>query len=72
MNIDIALVGQFFLLSAIVTMVLCYQLGKRKTQNVKTTLLVGFLLSLTPPLGLLYVDFLSLKNDVITNKPTNY
>jgi len=66
------LVGQFFLLSAIVTMALCYQLAKRKTQNPKATLFIGLLLSLTPPLGLLFVAILSLKNDVLQNRSSDY
>jgi len=48
-----------------------FYLGKRKTQNVKTTTFIGFLLSFIPPLGLIFIAVLALKNDVINNTTSN-
>ena len=71
MNINATLLGQFILLSVIVISGLSYYLGKRKTQNVKTTTFIGFLLSFMPPLGLIFVAVLALKNNVSNNKASN-
>jgi Na+-driven multidrug efflux pump len=71
MNINATLLGQFILLSVIVISGLSYYLGKRKTQNVKTTTFIGFLLSFMPPLGLIFVAVLVLKNDVSNDEASN-
>lgn len=67
MNINATILGQFIFISMIVITGLSFYLGKRKTQNVKTTTFIGFLLSFIPPLGLIFVAVLALKNDVINN-----
>jgi Na+-driven multidrug efflux pump len=71
MNINATLLGQFILLSVIVISGLSYYLGKRKTQNVKTTTFIGFLLSFMPPFGLIFVAVLVLKNDVSNDEASN-
>ncbi|GAA77510.1 MULTISPECIES: hypothetical protein [unclassified Pseudoalteromonas] len=71
MNINATILGQFILISIIVISGLSYYLGKRKTQNVKTTTFIGCLLSFIPPLGLIFVAVLALKNDVSNNKASN-
>jgi hypothetical protein len=71
MNINATLLGQFILLSVIIISGLSYYLGKRKTQNVKTITFIGFLLSFMPPLGLIFVAILALKNDVSTISTSN-
>jgi Na+-driven multidrug efflux pump len=67
MDINATILGQFIFISMIIITGLSYYLGKRKTQNVKTTTFVGFLLSFIPPLGLIFVAVLVLKNDVASN-----
>ena len=71
MNINATLLGQFILISVIVISGLSYYLGKRKTQNVKTTTFIGFLLSFMLTLGLIFVAVLALKNDVSNNNASN-
>lgn len=45
---------------------LSYSLGRRKTKNPLASGVVGFLLSLVPPLGLIYLMMLFLKDEVPT------
>ena len=45
---------------------LSYYLGTTKTENPITSAVIGFLLSLIPPLGLIYLVILSLKEEVTT------
>ena len=75
MNLNATLLGQsfvffvFFILYAILLVGgLSYYLGKRKTQNPKVTAVIGVLLSFIPPLALIYIAVLVLKNDVEKNK----
>lgn len=44
---------------------LSYYLGKRKTNDPKVIALVGVLLCITPPLNLVYLFVLTLKNDEV-------
>lgn len=71
MDINATILGQFIFISMIVITGLSYYLGKRKTQNVKPTTFIGFLLSFMPPLGLIFVAVLALKNDVSNNNASN-
>jgi len=66
-NINATLLGEFIILSVIIITSLSYYLGKRKTQNAKTTTFIGFLSSVIPPLGLIFIAVLALKNDVSNN-----
>jgi len=45
-----------------------YYLGKRKTSNPKIATLIGVALCITPPLNLVYLIVLMLKNDIVVNK----
>jgi Na+-driven multidrug efflux pump len=71
MNINATILGQFIFISMFVITGLSFYLGKRKTQNVKITTFIGFLLSFMPPLGLIFVAVLALKNDVSNNNASN-
>jgi hydrogenase-4 membrane subunit HyfE len=51
----------------IVTSVLSYYLGKRKTNTPKMATLIGMLLAFIPSLGLIYIAILVLKNDINQN-----
>ena len=42
-----------------------YYLGKRKTSTPKMAALIGVLLCITPPLNIVYLIVLMLKNDLI-------
>jgi F0F1-type ATP synthase assembly protein I len=64
MNINATLVGEIILISAIVVGALCYHLGKRKTNTPKMAAIIGVLLSFAPPLNLIYLAVLVLKNDL--------
>lgn len=63
-NINATLMGQFMLLFIILITVISYFLGKKKTSTPKMTAFIGFLLAFIPPLGLIYIAFLVLKNDL--------
>ena len=69
-NINATLLGEFIILSVIIITSLSYYLGKRKTQNAKITTFIGFLSSFIPPLGLIFIAVLALKNDVSNNAPS--
>lgn len=43
--------------------VLSYKLGMNKTENAKRAGIIGFLLSFIPPLALIYIAVLLLKQD---------
>ncbi|RUO68751.1 hypothetical protein [Idiomarina ramblicola] len=44
--------------------ILSYYLGKRKTQTPKLATLIGFILAFIPPLALIYIAVLVIKDDV--------
>lgn len=64
MNINATLIGELVVISVLVVGFLSFYLGKRKTNSPKLAALIGVLLSLIPPLGLIYIVFLVLKNDI--------
>ncbi len=68
MNINATLLGEIIFISVIVIGILSYYLGKRKTNTPKMATLIGVLLSIIPPLGLIYLAILVLKNDINQNK----
>jgi len=47
----------------ILVTIISLKLGRTKTDNPRMTAFVGFLLSLFPPLGLIYLAVLGLKED---------
>ena len=71
MNINATLLGEIIFISVIVivivTGVLSYYLGKRKTNTPKMATFIGVLLAFIPPLGLIYIAILVLKNDIDQN-----
>ena len=64
MNINITFIGQLIIFSMFIVGGLSYYLGKQKTSNPKIAALIGVLLCITPPLNLVYIVVLLLKNDI--------
>ena len=64
MNINATLFGQIVVVLALIMAGLCYYLGKRKTQTMLLAAVVGVLTAFIPPLALLYLAALVLKNDI--------
>ena len=63
MNINATLLGEFIALFALIMGVVCYYLGRRKTQTPVLAGLLGVVLSIIPPFGLVYLVVLVLKKD---------
>ncbi|RTR33241.1 hypothetical protein EKG39_05695 [Shewanella atlantica] len=66
MNINATILGQVILFTAVVVGILSFYLGKRKTQTPILATIIGIILSFIPPLALVYLAALVLKNDVET------
>lgn len=64
MNINATLLGEFIILFALIIGAVCYYLGRRKTQTPVLAGLLGVVLSIIPPFGLIYLVVLVLKKDV--------
>lgn len=64
MNINATFVGEFIALFALIMAAVCYYLGRRKTQTPVLAALLGFVLSIVPLFGLIYLVVLLLKKDV--------
>ncbi|WP_126165872.1 hypothetical protein [Shewanella khirikhana] len=64
MNIDATLAGLVILVFALLMGAVSYYLGCRKTQTPILTAVLGMLLSLIPPLALIFVAVLVFKKDV--------
>lgn len=69
MNINATIVGEFIALFALAMAAMCYYLGRRKTQTPLLAALLGFILSIVPPFGLLYLIVLLFKKDIVTTSP---
>jgi len=67
MNINATIIGQLVFFSIFIVGPLSYYLGKRKTSTPKIATLVGVLLCIVPPLNIVYIIVLMLKNDVVSN-----
>jgi hypothetical protein len=67
MDINMTLFGNFVFFSMFILGGLSYYLGKRKTSTPKIATLVGIILCVVPPLNIVYLIVLMLKNDVVTN-----
>lgn len=71
MNISATFIGEliFYSLILFVPLIgfLSFYLGKRKTFSPKVIALVGVVLSIVPPLGLIYLGALALKEDINQN-----
>jgi len=68
MEFDVKVLGQVLLAFAIVMAVICYFLGKRKTNNPLLAAFIGAVFSLVPPVAFIYLAILSLKEDLDTSK----
>ncbi|MCC2605446.1 hypothetical protein [Planctobacterium marinum] len=64
MNINATLYGKVFLVLAIFMAVFCYYFGKRKTQTPVVTSVLGFFTAIFPPLALIFLIVLVLKDDL--------
>tara|TARA_R110000744_G_scaffold352311_1_gene458369 strand:+ start:401 stop:613 length:213 start_codon:yes stop_codon:yes gene_type:complete len=62
------LVGELIVYSMFIVGGLSYYLGKRKTSHPKIATLIGVVLCITPPLNLVYLIVLMLK-DKVTSSP---
>lgn len=58
------LVGQFIMVLAVIMAVVCFYLGKRKTQTPVLASIIGFFTALIPPLAIIYLIVLVVKKDV--------
>jgi len=61
------LLTEIIFISIVVVGFLSFYLGKRKTNSPKIVTLIGVLLAIFPPLGLIYLAILVLKNDINQN-----
>jgi len=64
LNINATLLGEFITLFALIMGAVCYYLGRRKTQTPVLAGLLGVILSILPPFGLVYLVVLVLKKDL--------
>ncbi|MDT3321910.1 hypothetical protein Q4Q52_19440 [Shewanella sp. SP1S2-4] len=70
MNINATLLGEIMIVFILVVGVLSYYLGRRKTQTPILAGLLGLVLSIIPPFGLVYLVVLVLKKDVGSTSET--
>lgn len=63
MDINMTLFGQLLFISFIIVGCLSYYLGKRKTSTPKIATFIGVVLCITPPLNIVYLVVLMLKDD---------
>ncbi|MEW6997445.1 hypothetical protein AADZ86_07060 [Colwelliaceae bacterium BS250] len=70
MNINATLLGEIVFISMFIVGGLSYYLGKRKTSNPKIATFIGVLLCITPPLNIVYIIVLILKNDMVSSSNT--
>ncbi|NQY50931.1 MAG: hypothetical protein HRT50_17895 [Colwellia sp.] len=68
MDINMTFFGNVILFSMFIIGGLSYYLGKRKTSAPKVTALIGVLLCITPPLNIVFIIVLVLKNDNVINE----
>jgi len=67
MGISATVLGQVILAWVVIATILTYFLAKRKTQTPIMATVVGFLIAFIPPLSMIYIIALILKNDINTN-----
>ncbi len=65
MNINATIAGELTVIFAIVVAVIGFRLARRKTRHPYIIALVGLLVSLFPPFGLVYLFILALKDDLM-------
>ena len=66
MNINATLFGQVVIVLAVIMAVLGYYLGRRKTQTPIFTTVIAIFTAFLPPLALIFLMVLVVKNDVNT------
>jgi len=66
MEVNLTMLGQVMFVWIFLQTALIYHLAQRKTQTPVIATVIGFLLSLLPPIGLIYLVVLVLKNDIKT------
>ena len=64
MELDSVFVGQFLFVFAIIIGVLSYLLGRKKTTSPVLTGIVGFLTAMIPPIGLIFIAVIALKDNL--------
>jgi len=67
MNINATILGEIILFSMFIVGALSYYLGRRKTSTPKVATLIGVILCITPPLNIVYLIVLMLKNDIVSS-----
>jgi hypothetical protein len=67
MNINATILGEIILFSMFIVGPLSYYLGRRKTSTPKFATLIGVILCITPPLNIVYLIVLMLKNDIVSS-----
>ena len=68
MEINMALLGQLLAVWVVFATVLTYILAKKKTETPMIATMIGFVLSFLPPISIIYLIVLVLKNDIISNE----
>jgi len=66
MSFNVTLFGEIVFYSMFIVGGLSYYLGRHKTGKPKTTSLIGVVLCIAPPLNLVYLVVLLLKNNIET------
>ena len=64
MNLDLVVIGQLMFVFAVVVGLVSYFLGRRKVENPLLAGVIGFVFSIVPVFGLLYVVVLITKDDL--------
>lgn len=67
MNINATILGEIILFSMFIVGALSYYLGRLKTSTPKIATLIGVILCIAPPLNIVYLIVLMLKNNVVPN-----
>jgi len=68
MDLSVTFFGELVFYSMFIVGGLSYYLGRRKTSNPKLAALIGVVLCITPPLNLVHLIVLSIKNDIVPEK----
>lgn len=71
MNINATLIGDLILFSVLIGGAISYYLGRRKTETPIITGLIGAVLSIVPPVGLVFIGALVTRKDLSPAKPVN-
>ncbi len=67
MNINMTLIGQTIVIWVLIATILTYLLAKRKTETPILATVIGFFAAFVPPISMIYIIILVLKNDVAKN-----